>query len=134
VNRIATTGPRRLVDGRWHDDNGPIADFPLDWDPPMTDDEIAIAAAADPDSRPVDKPFSDKARRVGLGGSLRFKLQLTHDAFEARYGVPADLLFAWERGKATPTPTELTYLQLIAADPDGVAALVARRVPLAAAE
>ena len=134
MNKISTTGPRRLVDGRWHDDTGPLPDFPLDWDPPMTDAEIATAAAADPDSRPVDKPFSDTGRRLGLEGSLRFKLRLTHEEFETRYHVPAETLRAWERGKAKPTATEAAYLKLIAADPAGVATTIAREIGLEAAE
>jgi putative transcriptional regulator len=134
VNKTLTTGPRRLVDSHWYDDNGRLPPGPDLWSPPMTDDEIAMAAAADPDARPIDKPLSDKARRRGLEGSLRFKLELTHASFEARYGVPADVLLAWERGTATPSPTELAYLKLIAADPEGVAAMVAKRVELVAAE
>ena len=125
MNKISTTGKRRLVDGRWHDDTGPLPDFPLEWEPAMTDEEIALAATADPDCRPVDKPFSGTARRRGLEGALRFKLRLTHREFEARYHVPVETLRAWEQGDASPTAAELALLKLIWADPNGVAETLA---------
>jgi putative transcriptional regulator len=100
----------------------------------MTDAEIAMAAAADPDSRPADQPFSGNGRWLGLEGTLRLRLGLTHEAFASRYHVPADTLRAWERGQATPDAVAQAYLQLIAADPEGVAETLVRADVVQAAE
>jgi hypothetical protein len=52
MNKLVTTGKRYLKDGRWYDDNGPLPDEPLGWEPPMTDEEITVAAKSDPDVPP----------------------------------------------------------------------------------
>jgi putative transcriptional regulator len=135
MNKIVTKGPRRLVGDRWHDDNGLIPDHPLDWDPPMTDDEITAAAMSDPDARPLTDEQLSRMRRAGLAGVIRRRLRLSLDEFEARYHVLAGTLVAWERGQATPDSAMLAYLVLIDADPQGVAATLAKqRVPATAAE
>lgn len=53
MDKIATTGKRHLKGDLWYDDNGPITGSPADWVPPMTDDEIEIAARADPSAQPM---------------------------------------------------------------------------------
>lgn len=108
----------------------------MDWGnfDALTDADIATAVAADPDARPVEEPLSSNARRIGLEGSLRFRLQLSLEEFEARYRIPADTLFAWERGTARPDLAMLAYLTLIAADPDGVAATLTQTRAAVAAE
>lgn len=135
MNKIVTKGPRRLAGDRWHDDNGPIADHPLEWDPPMTDDEITAAAMSDPDAQPSTDEQLSRMRRAGLAGVIRRRLRLSHDEFEARYHILAETLVAWERGQAAPDAAMLAYLILIDADPDGVAAtLTKQRMPATAAE
>ncbi len=52
MNKIATAGKRFLKDDRGHDDNGPIPGTPADWDPPMTDEEVTLAALSDLDAQP----------------------------------------------------------------------------------
>ena len=115
---------------------GMADDGGMDWGAldALTDANIAAAARSDPDTRPIDRPVSPDARRTGLAGVIRLRLRLTHVEFEARYRVPAATLEAWERGLATPDATTQAYLALIAADPDGVAATLARERQATAAE
>ena len=100
----------------------------------MTVDEVKAAALADPDARPVDRPLSPAARRIGLHGVIRFQLRLSLAEFASRYHIPADVVTAWERGTITPDPVAQAYLSLIAADPDGIAAALAQAAPAHAAE
>lgn len=99
----------------------------------MTNDDIIAAAAKDPDSPKINPPPHPSRRRVGLHGVLRRRLRISHAEFERRYHIPADLVLAWERGKATPDPIQAAYLRLIFADPEGTAATLAQ-AELAAAE
>jgi putative transcriptional regulator len=99
----------------------------IDWvaSDAMSDADIAVAVAGDPDAAPVDDIPSPNARRVCLARVLRRRLGLTHAEFEARYRVPINTLFGWERGTAIPDTMAEAFLKLIAADPDGVAAKIA---------
>ena len=105
----------------------------MDWDAlaAMSEAEVEAAARADPDAQPMTDEQLRRARRVGLAGSLRFKLKLGREEFARRYHVPVDTLRGWERGTIEPDPVALAYLRLIEADPDGVAGLLAK--PTAAA-
>lgn len=110
------------------------ADGGMDWDAlaAMSDVEVEAAARADPDAQPMTDEQLGRARRVGLAGSLRFKLKLGREEFARRYCVPIDTLRGWERGTVAPDAVALAYLRLIEADPDGVARLLANAVPAAA--
>lgn len=111
-----------------HDDGG------MDWAAfdAMTDAEVEAAALSDPDAQPMSEQQLARARRVGLAGSLRFKLKLSQGEFCRRYHVPLETLRGWERGTTEPDAVALAYLQLIAAEPETVARLMAERVPAAA--
>jgi DNA-binding transcriptional regulator YiaG len=96
----------------------------------MTDAEADAAAAADPDGRPLSRP----ARKIAAVKRLRFSLNLGPERFADRYRIPLAVLRSWERHEAEPDAIACAYLAAIAADPDGVAAAVARAQALAAAE
>ena len=101
----------------------------------LTDEEIAAAVARDPDAAPIDRQRSKSARRVGLHGVVRFRLRLSLEDFAARYHIPADTVWGWERGTIEPDAAAKTLVALIAADPDGVAATLAKQlVPAQAVE
>ena len=100
----------------------------------LTDAEVEAAARSDPDTRPVDRPMSPKARRVGLHGVIRRRLKLSLDEFAARYRIPAETVHGWERGTILPDAAAKAYVLLINADPDGVAAALERAAPAQAAE
>ena len=98
----------------------------------MTDEEVEAAALSDPDAQPMSEQQLERARRVGLAGSLRFKLKLSRDEFCRRYHVPLETLRGWESGTIVPDAVALAYLQLIEAEPETVARLMADRAPAAA--
>ena len=113
----------------------PPDDGGMDWAAlaAMTDAEVEAAARADPDAQPMSDDRLGRARRVGLAGSLRFKLKLGRDEFCRRYRIPLGVLRGWERGTIEPDVVALAYLNVIAADPEGVAkTLEVRGSPLAA--
>lgn len=106
----------------------------MDWSAfdSLTGAEVEAAALTDPDARPLTEEQLKRARRVGLHGSLRFKLKLGREEFARRYCVPIDTLCGWERGTIEPDAVALAYLRLIEADPDGVARVLAKPLPAAA--
>ena len=87
---------------------------------PMTDAEIAAAAAADPDARPMTPEQLDTARRVPRVRTLRRALGLTQEEFAARFHIPLGTLRDWEQGRTEPDQPTRAYLMVIAHDPDGV--------------
>lgn len=87
---------------------------------PMTEAEIAAAAAADPDARPMTQDEFRKARRVPRAKSLRRALGLTQEEFATRYQIPIGTLRDWEQGRAEPDQPARAYLKAIAGDPEGV--------------
>ena len=96
----------------------------------MTDEEIEAAALADPDCPPW--PEGKPMRRAPRVKYIRLKLGLTPTAFAERYGIPRETIMAWERRKADEDAVALAYLNAILADPEGVAAAVAKsREPVA---
>lgn len=98
----------------------------------MTDAEAEAAATADPDAQPMSEERLARARRVGLAGSLRFRLKLSREEFCARYHVPIETLRGWERGTMVPDAVAMALLQLIEADPQAVARMLAETTPAAA--
>ena len=120
MNKLSTTGNRYLKDGRWHDDNGPLPDEPLDWDPPMTDDEINAAALTDPDNPPTTPEHLARWRRISPAKFIRQKLGLSLEGFAKAYGIPTETLRAWERHETEPSPAELAFLRAITRAPEAV--------------
>lgn len=88
---------------------------------PMTDAEVEARAASDPDNPPLDEYDAEQLKAVPRVKTLRRALGLTQDAFAARYGIPVGTLRDWEQGRSKPDKTARSYLQVIAADPEGVA-------------
>lgn len=113
----------------------PTNDGGMDWAAfdALTDNEVEQAALADPDARPMSDEQLQRARRVGLAGALRFRLKLSLEEFALRYHIPVETVRGWERGTIEPDVVALAYLNVIAADPEGVAkTLEVRGSPLAA--
>jgi putative transcriptional regulator len=106
-----------LPDGR----ERPFPDTPMR---PMTEAEVARAAAGDPDARPFTPEELAKAKRIPRARTLRRALGLTQQEFAARYRIPLDTLRDWEQGRSEPDQPARAYLTVIAHDPEGV-----RRAP-----
>jgi putative transcriptional regulator len=87
---------------------------------PMTDEEIAAAAAADPDARPMTADQLRSARRVPRVKTLRRALGLTQEEFASRYQIPLGTLRDWEQGRSEPDQPARAYLRAIAGDPAAV--------------
>jgi putative transcriptional regulator len=87
---------------------------------PMTDEEIAAAAGADPDARPMTADQLRSARRVPRVKTLRRALGLTQEEFAMRYQIPLGTLRDWEQGRSEPDHPARAYLRAIAGDPAAV--------------
>jgi putative transcriptional regulator len=87
---------------------------------PMTDEEIAAAAVADPDARPMTADQLQSARRVPRVKTLRRALGLTQEEFASRYHIPLGTLRDWEQGRTEPDQPARAYLRAIAGDPAAV--------------
>jgi putative transcriptional regulator len=86
----------------------------------MTESEIAAAANADPDARPMTPEQLREAKRVPRVKTLRRALGLTQEEFAARYQIPIGTLRDWEQGRTEPDQPTRAYLKIIANDPDRV--------------
>ena len=134
MNKIVTSGKRFLKDDRWHDDNGPLPDSPADWDPPMTEEEVHVAALSDPDAQPMTPDQLARMRPVPLPMRVRWKLGLSRTEFSRRYAIPLNTLNDWERGRSEPDAGAVAYLRIIQAKPDIVGQVVADATNTQAAE
>lgn len=102
----------------------PFAPVPLQ---PMTDAEVAAAAACDPDAHPTTPEGLAGARRLPRIRTLRRALALTQEEFAARYHIPLGTLRDWEQGRTVPDQPAQAYLTVIAHDPEGVRRALAPR-------
>ena len=83
----------------------------------------------DPDFEPVydpeNPPLTDAQlagmKRISPAKHLRFRLGLSQQEFAARYQIPIGTLRDWEQHRSEPDAPARAYLQVIAADPQGVA-------------
>jgi putative transcriptional regulator len=87
---------------------------------PMSERQIARAAAADPDARPMTPEELRKAKRVPRTRTLRRALGLTQEEFAIRFHIPLGTLRDWEQGRCVPDQPARAYLTVIARDPEGV--------------
>lgn len=101
-------------------DDGRERPFPKTAMRPMTEKEIAAAAAADPDARPMTPEQLQTAWRVPRVKTLRRALGLTQEEFAARYHIPLGTLRDWEQGRSEPDQPARAYLKAIAGDPAAV--------------
>jgi putative transcriptional regulator len=92
---------------------------------PMTEAEIAAAAAADPDAKPMTPEERAKARQVPRVRTLRRALGLTQEEFAARYHIPLGTLRDWEQGRTEPDQPARAYLKVIASNPEEVSRALA---------
>ena len=120
TKKIVTTGKRILKDDVWYDDNGPIPVHPGEWDPPMTYEEIEIAALSDPDAQPLTQEQLSRMRRIPYARHVRIKLGLSQEDFARRFGIPIGTLRDWEQHRSKPDQAAESYLKVIAKNPKAV--------------
>ncbi len=126
MSKIVTAGKRILKGDVWYDDNGEIGGYPDQWEPPITDEERHIAALADPDNPPMTAERLARMRPVSRARFVRQKLGLSVEDFSVRFGIPLDVLRAWERHQAEPDAAARAYLDVIAEAPEAVAAALSK--------
>jgi len=83
---------------------------------PMSEAQIAAAAAADPDARPMSEAEFLSARRIPSVKTLRRALGLTQEEFASRFRIPLGTLRDWEQGRSEPDQPAKAYLRAIAGD------------------
>lgn len=83
---------------------------------PMTEAEIAAAAAADPDARPMTDAEWRAARKVPRAKTVRRALGLTQEEFAERFQIPIGTLRDWEQGRVEPDQAAQAYIRAIAGD------------------
>jgi len=122
-----TTTAKMRADGRIVEvmSDGGERPFPVTPMRAMTETEIAAAAAADPDARPMTPEEFRTARRVPRVKTLRRALGLTQPEFAARYQIPLGTLRDREQGRTEPDQPARAYLGVIARDPEGARAALA---------
>lgn len=86
----------------------------------MTDDEIRARALKDPDNPPTTPERLAKMRRISPAKFIRQKLVMSQEEFATAYGIPLDLLRAWEKHEIEPTQVELAYLRAIERAPEAI--------------
>lgn len=132
MSKIVTIGKRYIKDGRWHDDRGPIGGRPSDWDPPMTDEDVEMAALADPDAQPMTEDELERMVRIPFAKHVRWHVGLSQAEFSRRYRIPLGTLRDWEQARAEPDAAAATYLAVIKAEPEVVAKALERKADTAA--
>ena len=88
--------------------------------PAMTQQQVAAAARADKDNRPLTPADFARMKRTPQVRIIRRALGLSQDEFAARYHIPIGTLRDWEQGRATPDQAARAYLTVIARDPETV--------------
>ena len=90
----------------------------------MTDEQIRAAVADDPDAAPIPVYDTPGLTPIVNTRRLRERLQLTQEAFAARYRIPVGTLRDWEQSRKFPDAPARAYLSVIDKDPDAVARLL----------
>jgi putative transcriptional regulator len=126
MNKTTTTAKIRpdgtVVEIR---EDGSERPFPRTPMRPMTEAEVAAAAAADPDAQPMTPGQMAKARRIPRVRTLRRALGLTQEEFAARYHIPLGTLRDWDQGRTEPDQPARAYLKVIASNPEEVSRALA---------
>ena len=78
--------------------------------------------AYDPENPPLTKEQLSRMKRISFAKHLRFKFGFTQEEFSQTYQIPIGTLRDWEQHRSEPDAPARAYLQVIAADPEGVAA------------
>lgn len=86
----------------------------------MSQAERTVAAYADPDAKPLTKADFVRMERVPRVKIIREALGLTQEEFAARFHIPIGTLRDWEQKRKVPDQTALTYLTVVAREPEMV--------------
>jgi len=84
----------------------------------MTDEEITAAAESDPDNPPLTYHEIARIRAIRIARRARERTGLTQAAFAEAYAVNRCRLRDAERGRKTPDRVLVSFVALVADDPD----------------
>jgi putative transcriptional regulator len=91
----------------------------------MTDEEITAAAESDPDNPPLTDQEFARIRAIRIARRARERTGLTQAAFAETFGVNLSRLRDIEQGRKTPDRVLVSFLALVADDPDWARRVVA---------
>jgi putative transcriptional regulator len=108
-----------------HEPGDPPLKTDTDWEKvgALTDEQIHAAALADPDAQPLPRDGRGLTKLVNVK-KLRLKLGMTQETFAELYRIPLGTLRDWEQRRKNPDAPARAYLQVIASNPETVAALL----------
>lgn len=86
----------------------------------LTDDDIARAAADDPDNPILTQTDLEEFRPVSDARRIRRALNLTQEAFAEAFHIPIGTLRDWEQHRSEPDQAARSFLKVIAAAPEMV--------------
>ncbi len=92
----------------------------------MTEEEIYQAALSDPDNPPMTAEDWARLKPVPRVRTLRRALGMTQEDFAQKFHIPLGTLRDWEQGRSVPDQPAKVLLRLIAHDPEGVMATLAK--------
>lgn len=79
----------------------------------MSEDEVMVAALADPDAQPLTPADFKRMRRIPRAKIVRRALGLTQEQFAPRFGIPLGTLRDWEQGAAEPDAAARSHIEVI---------------------
>ena len=86
----------------------------------LTDEEVIARAESDPDNPPLTEEQLKRMKRVPPTRPLRFRLDLSQEAFAERFQIPIGTLRDWEQGRKEPDAAAKAYLRVISRIPEAV--------------
>jgi putative transcriptional regulator len=92
----------------------------------LTEEEVQARALSDPDNPPMTDDELARLRTCGVAKRARKATELSQAEFAATYHFSLGRLRDLEQGRTQADSAILAYLRLIAQDPVGVAASLAR--------
>jgi putative transcriptional regulator len=99
---------------------------------PLSPPDPNFVPAYDSENPPLTDEIAARRKKVPRARTLRRQMSLTQEEFAARYQIPIGTLRDWEQHRSEPDAPAKAYLKVIAADPEGVAAVLARTSKFAA--
>jgi putative transcriptional regulator len=93
----------------------------------MSEEELAIAALADPDAQPLSAEQLARMRRVSRVKALRQRLGMTQAEFAEAFHLPITTLRDWEQRRSTPDAPARALLLAIERDPEVMRRLLSDR-------
>jgi putative transcriptional regulator len=84
----------------------------------MTNEEVVVAALADPDGQPATPEKLTRMRRVSRVKVLRQRLGMNQAEFARTFHLPITMLSEWEQHRSTPDAAACALLLAIERDPE----------------